>query len=271
MEVNGGTLGGWVDGSGTPVLMLHGGPGMSFNYLDNLAEELGEGFEIASFQQRGIAPSMTDGPFDIATHVADVAAVLDALEWQMAYVVGHSWGGHLGFHLAVAVPERLLGVLAVDPLGAVGDGGAAEFSAEMLARASEDAREKLKVLDEREAAEGPSEADSLEHFSLVWPGYFADPPNAPPVPDLAFSVPASAGGFPAIFEQLPALEAGLASISVPIAIAAGARSPIPTAAQHETVDRIPGAWIDVVDGAGHLPWYERPGCVRAALLRLAEG
>jgi pimeloyl-ACP methyl ester carboxylesterase len=43
----------------------------------------------------------------------------------------HSWGGHLALRLAAAHPERLLGVLAVDPLGIVGDGGMAAFDTEM--------------------------------------------------------------------------------------------------------------------------------------------
>jgi pimeloyl-ACP methyl ester carboxylesterase len=32
---------------------------------------------------------------------------------------------------------------------------------------------------------------------------------------------------------------------------------------------VPGAWTEVVEGAGHLPWYERPGAARQALDRLA--
>jgi len=38
--------------------------------------------------------------------------------------MGHSWGGHLVFHAAAGISGRLAGVLSVDPLGAVGDGGA---------------------------------------------------------------------------------------------------------------------------------------------------
>jgi pimeloyl-ACP methyl ester carboxylesterase len=36
-----------------------------------------------------------------------------------------------------------------------------------------------------------------------------------------------------------------------------------------TAQAIPGCWLDVVDDAGHFPWFERPGCVRSALRRLA--
>ncbi len=38
--VSEGTLGGWVSGEGRPVLLLHGGPGLSFSYLGGLAPEL---------------------------------------------------------------------------------------------------------------------------------------------------------------------------------------------------------------------------------------
>src|SRR5581483_10420842 len=52
--VDGGELSGWVTGSGAPVLLLHGGPGMSCEYLDDIADDVGDGYEVAGFQQRGI-------------------------------------------------------------------------------------------------------------------------------------------------------------------------------------------------------------------------
>ena len=56
--------------------------------------------------------------------VSDIVTVLDGLGWDSAYLMGHSWGGHLVFHAAVSIPDRVFGVLSVDPLGAVGDGQA---------------------------------------------------------------------------------------------------------------------------------------------------
>ena len=129
-----GDLVGWTAGDGPPVLALHGGPGLSFTYLDAAVEEIAAEFRVATFQQRGLAPSTTSGPFTIDQAVADVAAVLDHLGWDQAYVVGHSWGGHLAFHVARDLAPRLLGVLSVDPLGGVGDGGSEAFGAELLAR-----------------------------------------------------------------------------------------------------------------------------------------
>ncbi|MGZ6638787.1 MAG: alpha/beta fold hydrolase, partial [Solirubrobacteraceae bacterium] len=93
VEVTGGTLGGWVVGDGVPVLLLHGGPGLSYEYLDGLGDELGTGFRVAAFQQRGLEPSTLKGPFTIPQAIDDVIAVLDGLGWPQAVLVGHSWGG----------------------------------------------------------------------------------------------------------------------------------------------------------------------------------
>jgi pimeloyl-ACP methyl ester carboxylesterase len=269
--VEGGQVSGWVDGAGPPVLMLHGGPGLSYTYLDDLAPEIGAGYQVASYQQRGIAPSMLDGPYDIDTHVADVAAVLDSLGWPSAYVVGHSWGGHLGFHLAAAIPGRLSGLLAVDPLGAVGDGGETGMGVEMNDRTPADARARAAELDQRALAGEASEADALEGLRLYWPAYFADPASAPPMPPISMCGPAYSECFESIHERLPGLESALPSISLPVGILVGSRSPIPNSAAHDTAAAIPGAWVGVVDGAGHFPWVERPGSVRSALGRLVQG
>jgi pimeloyl-ACP methyl ester carboxylesterase len=271
-EVDGGQLSGWVDGSGARVLLLHGGPGLSYEYLDDLATEIGAGYQVAAFQQRGIAPSMLEGPYDVDTHLADVAVVLDALGWSTAYVVGHSWGGHLALHVAVSMPDRLDGVLCLDPLGGVGDGGEALFGAEMLARCPEDVRKRAEELDERALAGEGTEAEGIEGLRLVWPAYFADWDAAPPMPDYSLSVPAYAEAFESLKERLPGLEGSLPTISVPLGIVMGAKSPMPTEEVGvATAARIPGAWVEVIADAGHFPWIEQPGCVRAALSRLAQG
>jgi pimeloyl-ACP methyl ester carboxylesterase len=170
-----GQLSGWVTGEGPRVLAIHGGPGMSYDYLDDAVAELAGRYRVATFQQRGLAPSTERGEFTVAEAVADIAAVLDGLGWDTAYLMGHSWGGHLVFHAAAGIPDRLAGVLSVDPLGAVGDGGAEAFGAEMLARVPEADRERARELDEKDTAGEATPEEALEAFSLFWASYFADP------------------------------------------------------------------------------------------------
>ena len=258
-------------GHGPRVLLLHGGPGLGFDYLRDLADELAAENEVAWYQQRGLAPSAIDAPASVAADVGDARRVLDALGWQQAYVVGHSWGGHLALHVAAAMPERLLGVLAVDPLGAVGDGRWPEFDEEIFRRTPEPVRERAREIDELSIAGAVSEELALEGMRLVWPAYFADPGRAPPMPELRIATERSAEMVPSIFEELAGLEARLSGIRVPVGFVHGSRSPMPLAASTDAAERIPGAWVEVVDGAGHFVWVEAPGAVRTSLRRLTAG
>jgi pimeloyl-ACP methyl ester carboxylesterase len=262
-------IGGRRAGSGSPVLLLHGGPGLGFDYLRDLADELAEENDVAWYQQRGQAPSAVEGPYTVAADVGDARRVLDALGWQQAYVVGHSWGGHLALHVAEAMPERLLGVLAVDPLGSVGDGRWSEFDEEIFRRTPEAVRARARELDELSMAGAAGDELALEGMRLVWPAYFADPESAPPMPELRLASERSAEMVPSIMAELPALEAGLPEIRVPVGFVHGALSPMPLGASTDAAERIPGAWVEVVEGAGHFIWVEAPGAVRESLLRLS--
>ncbi len=269
-EDDGPLIAGLRAGSGPPVLLLHGGPGLGFDYLRDLADELAEENDVAWYQQRGQEPSAEEGPHSVAADVEDAGRVLDALGWERAYVVGHSWGGQLALQVAEAMPERLLGVLAVDPLGSVGDGRWPEFDEEIFRRTPEDVRARARELDELSMAGEADDELALEGMRLVWPAYFGDPEQAPPMPELRIASARSAEMVPSILAELPALEAGLPKIRVSVGFVHGSRSPMPLAASTDAAERIPRAWVEVVEGAGHFIWVEAPGAVRTALRRLTR-
>jgi pimeloyl-ACP methyl ester carboxylesterase len=208
------------------------------------------------------------GEFIVAEAVADIVAVLDGLGWDMAYLMGHSWGGHLVFHAAVSIPDRVFGVLSVDPLGAVGDGQAEAFGAEMLARVPEASRERARILDEKDTAGEATAEESLEALSLVWASYFADPAAAPPMPHIELSKLAAHGLWADLTARLPELESSLPAIGVPVGVLVGELSPMPPEAGIDSAERIPGAWSHIEPGAGHFVWHESPGCLVTAMDRL---
>lgn len=271
VETGSGELAGWLSGDGPRVLAIHGGPGLSYDYLDDTVAALAERYRVATYQQRGLAPSALPGHFTVAEAVSDIAAVLDGLGWETAYLMGHSWGGHLVFHAALAIPERISGVLSVDPLGATGDGGAAAFGAEMTARVPEPLRARAIELDEKDAAGQATSEEFSEGMTLFWPSYFADPSAAPSMPRVKFSRPANLGLSADLQARLPELEASLPSITVPVGVLVGELSPMPPSAGTDSAARIPGAWWHLVPGAGHFPWHEAPGCVVKAMDRLVVG
>lgn len=266
-------LAGWVrpGAADRRVLLLHGGPGLSHDYLLPLVDDL-PGWTVASFQQRGLAPSTTDGPFDFPTAVADVLRVLDALDWDRPLVAGHSWGGPLAWHVAVSLGEgledRVGGVLAIDPVGAVGDMGLPAFIDELHRRLTPESERAVAAWELIEEERPLTEAEAIEEMALLWPAYFADPARVPPFPDTRFSTAAFAGLTSSAVDQQPALLAGLPLIRVPMGALVGGGSPIPASASTETMALVPGAWTETAAGAGHFVWFERPGAVAASLERL---
>jgi pimeloyl-ACP methyl ester carboxylesterase len=269
VSTDAGDLVAWRTGTGPRVLLLHGGPGLSGDYLDGLVDELAVGYEVATFQQRGLSPSTAAGPFTVARAIADVADVLRGLGWQRPLLLGHSWGGHLALHVATAQHVELSGVLALDPLGAVGDGGLAAFNQALTDRASPEDRsrvEELAALPDDQA----SEADQMELLRLIWPGYFAQRSVATPMPDLRIGTDAAAGLWPDLIARLPELASALRTVDTPMTLVGCSGSPIPAEAVRLTAELSPAARFELLDGVGHFPWLERSGLVRAALDRLAR-
>jgi len=247
-------------------LLLHGGPGLSYSYLEDLGAELAEEFRVASYQQRGLEPLTLEGPNTIAQSIEDAIAVLDGLGWSQAFVVGHSWGGHLALRLAAANPERVMGALAVEPIGIVGDGGKAAFEAEIGARVPKEGRRRLEEIDEREKAGEVTDADFRESMQILWPAYFADPEKAPAAPPLQASSEVFMEIAAEMADGLDEVAAELAKGHVLYAALAGAGSPIPWGqASRATVELSPLASLKVLGDAGHFPWIECPGCVSVAL------
>ena len=260
-----GSIAGWLDGDGLPVLILHGGPGLS-DYTAPLADELHDAFRVIRYQQRGLAPSTSSGPFDIGRHVADAIAVLDAAGADRAYVIGHSWGGHLALHLALQHPGRVLGLVIADPLGAIPDGGLSDMEQNLTDRIRPELAARARELDERAmAGEGTAE-DALESLAIVWPGYFSTTDAATPMPPLRLSVECYAETFASIQEHFDrhTLERSLHALAAPAVFVLGAASPIPAAHGVATAALIPGARYQIED-CGHFAWLERPGSVRKAL------
>lgn len=262
--VSDGDLVGWIrDAPDKPnALLLHGGPGLS-EYLGTLAAELDGIVTMARYQQRGLAPSVIEGDISIEGHVADAVAVMDALNWAAPLVIGHSWGGHFALHFAVAHPERVGGLVILDTLGAVGDGGIAEFGPNLMKGLLQEAQDRIAELDAQEENGEPlTEDERREHLGLLWPNYFGDPQSAPPMPPMRFGRAAETWASIMAHFGSASLEHGLPKVTVPTLVIHGGKSPIPPAEAKKIVALMPNARLVVHQGKGHWPWLEEPGFVR---------
>lgn len=267
LVVEGGLLRGHQGGDGLPALLLHGGAAVP-DYTDGCAQLLDGLFSTIRYTQRGTPPSEAGPPYSIESHMADALAVLDAFGLERAWAIGHSWGGHLALHLLVAHPERLLGVLCIDPLGAdpsvFEDFGAAvgpKLTAEQGARNLE--------IEERRRTGVVQEADLVERFAVVWPHYFADGQVAIP-PPARVGVESSIGTNRSLSEHFErrTLALALPDARLPALFVHGEEDPLPVRSSADTAALIPGARVETIPACGHFPWAERPAAFRAAVERL---
>ena len=114
------------EGSGRPVVLLHGWPDSGGLWRDQVAALTGAGFRTIVADLRGFGAS--DAPeaveqYSLPFLASDVLAVLDHLGVERAHVVGHDWGAALAWGLAALAPDR------VDHLVALSVGHPSSFGA----------------------------------------------------------------------------------------------------------------------------------------------
>ena len=100
-----------------PVLVL--APGLTANshsFDEIVSAGLAPAVRTLAFDLRGRGLSDKPGSgYDLADHAADIIGALDVLEIDKVVMGGHSYGGLLSFWMASAHPERVAGVVALDP------------------------------------------------------------------------------------------------------------------------------------------------------------
>lgn len=98
------------------VLLVHGFPDSSYLWRHQIPALTGAGLRAVAPDMRGFGQS--DKPTDVEayrlTHaVADLVAILDALDIDRAHVVGHDWGAAVAWLFAALQPDRVERLVAM--------------------------------------------------------------------------------------------------------------------------------------------------------------
>ncbi|MGZ4248101.1 MAG: alpha/beta fold hydrolase [Solirubrobacteraceae bacterium] len=174
VEVPGATLWTASRGTGQPMVLCHGGPGLSDN-LAPVAEMVEDLALVHRYDQRGSGRSRSDGPFDVASFVADLEALRQHWRHDRWLVGGHSWGANLALFYALEHPDRTLGLIYLAGAG-VHWGWQEDAQRRRLARLTEDERAELAELQGRLATADAT--DTQRFVRLMWTTDFADRRNA---------------------------------------------------------------------------------------------
>jgi proline iminopeptidase len=263
----------WVeygDPDAPPLLLLHGGPAASHDYLLPQMLALAEDHRLVTYDQRGGGRSRHDddrAEIGWRDQVADVARVAAELRVAPFVIVGYSWGGLLAMLYAteaadgrVAPPPAKLAL--VDP-APITRAARIEFERELARRqaspAIAEARAELQTSGLRER---DVEAYRQRAFELSVAGYFADPARASDLTPFRVmgrvqqSIWDSLGDYD--------LTDALSRVHVPALVVHGRQDPIPLASS-EAAARALGTTCVVIDNAGHVPYVEQPDQLFALL------
>jgi pimeloyl-ACP methyl ester carboxylesterase len=96
-------------GSGPPLLLIMGMSGTALHWGGPFLDELREEFDVIAYDHRGVgASTRLDEDITIVQMAEDAAALLAALDIDAAHVLGISMGGMVAQELALRDPGRIL-------------------------------------------------------------------------------------------------------------------------------------------------------------------
>jgi proline iminopeptidase len=259
------------DPAAPPLLLLHGGPGASHDYLLPQMLALAEAHRVITYDQRGGGRSRHDddrAAFGWREQVADVASVVAELKVEPLVVVGYSWGGLLAMLYAIEaaagrVSPAPVRMALVDPAPVTRD-YRATFEQELARRqASPEVAALRAELQESRLRERDADAYRQRAFELSVAGYFADPAQAR---DLTpFRVTGRVQQ--AIWSSLGDydIREALSAVKIPVLVVHGRQDPIPLASSEDAA-RALGTTCVVIESSGHVPYVEQPARLFSLLL-----
>ena len=243
-------------GSGPPVLLIHGNGGVA-ELWDEIRDALAPDHRVIVPDRRSFRRSQAEFPKDIRIHADDMAALLENLDAAPATVVGWSAGGVIALHLAAKRPDLISSLVLLEP-------------AVIARRPSAEPRARGRHLgDPAEARQAGGRGAHVlplgvalhgrrERVRLVSRGAFAARCSTPRPPSSARRARAGAGG-----EKIKAER--VAGIALPTTILCGDRTdPAFGRGSRWVADRIPGATLVPVPG-GHMVATDAPQQVVTAV------
>lgn len=260
----------WAEqtGSGPPLVLCHGGPGL-WDYLDPVARLLEECVRTIRWDQRGCGRSQRRGPYSLARFVADLEAVRDQVAGPRTAVLGHSWGAHLALRYAIEHPERVSHLIYVSGTGIDPERGwHPHYERNLRLRLG-------RHLQRWEALRARDRTPEEEHewAVLQWSADFADNGSAlrhagrMATPWLGINYDCSQAINAEVKQELrdSDMAARCRALDLPVLIIDGTEDIRPRWAVDSLHEALTNSQRVSFAGSGHLPWVENPDGFRAAV------
>ena len=241
-------------GSGPPVVLVHGLGGTSRAIWKHLGPELAREFEVVAYDLRGAGESARpQGRYSLDDFVFDLGRLIEQLELERPALVGHSFGGSVVLKYAADYPRDVAAVVAV---------GGPTTLPEQTRQAMRDRAATVEAEGMGTVAETVATNGMAPSFRAADPAAFREYVELLAANDVA----AYAATCRTIGDL--DLEDDLGRIEAPVLLLGGDQDGVaPPAAQERTAAAIADAEVVLVPETGHiLPW-EQPQRLREEVLR----
>lgn len=254
-----------------PVIICHGGPGLTHDYLSSAATRLARsGRTCVLYDQVGNGRSThslpaTAGTWSVELFVRELGALINHLGVADEYhLLGHSWGGMLALEWARRQPTGLRSAVVVSAFASAADYTA--HVAELVAALPPDVR---ATLDRHEAADS---TDSAEYGEAMRVFYRRHVCRRAPVPEEVLRTLAAVSENPAVYHTMAGpsefrltgtlrdwdITAGLSSVKVPVLVLSGRHDEVTPAAVEPLYRGLPDARRVLFEESSHMPHVEEP-------------
>jgi pimeloyl-ACP methyl ester carboxylesterase len=258
LKING--FGMWVEdqGEGTPLVLIHAFP-LDHHVWKSQRDALIDRYRVVLFDMRGFGRSdSTPAPYSMDLLSDDLAALLDDLGIERAVIGGISMGGYVALSFVALHPARVAGLALVDTRATPG---------------TEEARRGREDMMQFARNEGPGAVVRRMLPNLLSRSVQE---KRPELVERVATIGAQASldgvlGALAAMRDRPDSRPRLTEIAVPTLVLVGDQDSITPPADAEALAAaVPGAVLQVIEGAGHLSPLEKPQEVTAALLELLQ-
>lgn len=103
----------------TPLLFLHGGPGVPHDYLE-VFKSLANDRPVIFYDQLGCGHSKVQKAdtklWILDRYVTELNTLIDHLNFKKVHLFGHSWGGALAIEYTLKHPEKIASLTLASPL-----------------------------------------------------------------------------------------------------------------------------------------------------------
>ncbi len=263
LSVNGTELFVNIMGEGEPLIVLHGGPGLSHDYFLPHLEPLSNHMKLILFDQRGMGRSSVDldsTSFSMELIIEDIEALRQKLGLNSIHLMGHSWGGIVAMHYAVNYPQNLSSLILCNSMPASPDFDE-QLGKNFQQTFERQNMEDLEPLQKKIDAGNRDIAVQERYVQLHFRPSFYDTSDVNKLQlNLSDSFFKTEELLPylASHEEPRSLIPELKSVHVPALIIRGEIEVIPVESDRKLEEILKNGKLISIDKAGHFPFVEKP-------------